>query len=297
MSKAKKTGTMPSVMRRRLVRTPLIPLVDGYWERARLLTGRGWSSFEPYWRFRESLCSADHWEKYKTYVVEDTKEALGDYRSPLLEKLRVKYEGEEILKAIACASNYEELRKTTKYEIALKPYRKEQMRLRQEEAKAHSTGISGARREEDEQIERIRIWTEVVNEMGAPLGLENSSLGRYSPMFHCRLTPHWDFVVGVDVKGLGFETADTVAKPPGMDPLPIGTNMTWKALAPTSRRKLHPSDPDLISIPQYFFPYERAYSNFWDLPGLEINVRAEMTALQIIWPELAPKLIEGVHKL
>lgn len=34
--------------------------------------------------------------------------------------------------------------------------------------------------------------------------------------------------------------------------------------------------------------------NFWDLEGLEINVRAYVAALESLWPEMEPRLLQGV---
>jgi hypothetical protein len=56
-------------------------------------------------------------------------------------------------------------------------------------------------------------------------------------------------------------------------------------------------NPDAIFVPQYFFPFEGAYGNFWDLEGLEINVRAHMAALELLWHEMEPRLIECAGKL
>lgn len=285
--------------RTRRALAPLIPLVDGYWERAELLKARGWYSFEPYWTFRKCLCSPDEWQTYKKYVIEEIKEALGDYCSDFLNELSGSTRGWELLRAVACARNYEDLRQTGGDYIAWAPFRREQMRRRQREIELHATRVSRDRPEGDEKIKRIRIWGEVVREMCEPLGFETRSRmsGRHSPIFRRTLTPQWSFALGVDARSLGSETADTIAKPPSMAPLPIGSHLTWKALVPVGKSTVHPGGPESIFVPQYFFPLDRAYSNFWDMEGLEINVRADMTALQILWPDLAPRLIEGVSGL
>ena len=101
----------------------------------------------------------------------------------------------------------------------------------------------------------------------------------------------------MDTRGLGTETADTVAKPPGMGPLPIGGHLTWMALVPKGKSGISFSDPELIFVPQYFVPFDRAYSSFWDMEGLEINVRAQMAALALLWAEMEPRLKEGVSGL
>jgi hypothetical protein len=195
--------------------------------------------------------------------------------------------------------NFEDLWQTGRHGIAWEPYQHEQMRQRQREIALHATRVSRDRPEDDELIKRIRIWGEVVREMCEPLGFETRSRmsGRYSPIFRRTLTPQWSLALGVDARNLGFETTDTIAQPPGMAPLPIGSHLTWKALVPAGKSKVHLGDRALIFVPQYFFPLDRAYGNFWDMEGLEINVRAEMTALQILWPKMEPRLIEGVSGL
>jgi hypothetical protein len=100
---------IPDRARTRRALTPLIPLVDGYWERAEVLKARGWHSFEPYWTFRQSLCSPNEWQTYKRYVTEEKKEALGEYCSDFLNELSGQTRGWELLRAVAGAKKYEDL--------------------------------------------------------------------------------------------------------------------------------------------------------------------------------------------
>ena len=194
--------------KRRRALTPLLPLFDDYWARAELLKAKGWSSFEPYWQFRRSLCTADDWHFYERYVIEDTKEALGDYHSRLMDELRAQVGSEEAYRAVGCARAYEGLRRTPNYRVAWEPYRQEQMRRRRLEVELRGTSISRTRVTDDEQIERIRIWKDVVNEMGKDLGFEpaSRSSGRYAPIFTRALTADWELVLGVSSKSLGFES-------------------------------------------------------------------------------------------
>lgn len=282
--------------REREALTPLVPLVDRFFERGDLMKARGWFSFEPYWKFRQSLCSSDEWEVHEKFHIEATKERLGNYCSEFLKELRAKQPDPIISYLTECDRIHAELERTKEYAVAWDPFKKEMMRLRQREIGMHATHVSLERSEDDEQIRRIRIWGEVVKEMGQPIGLRTNSKmsSRSSPIFRCALTEEWDFALGVDVSALGSETADKIAKPPGMDPLPIGAQITWRALVPAAKSKVSPRDSELIFVPQVFFPFGTAYKPFWDLEGLEINIRAEMTALAIIWPELMPRLIDGV---
>jgi len=292
----------PDLDRQRRALTPLVPLVDACFERAELLKARDWHSFEPYWKFRQSLCSPDDWQIYKQYVVETKKESLGNYRSDFMTALRTAHNAtdkSDDFKLTACDRNYMAVRDSAAHRDAWQPFEQEQMRLRQQEVKLHATDISRQPSNEGERVKRVRIWHEVVKETAGPLGFGPNSRvpGRYSTIFGRALTGRWNFAVGVDVVGLGYETADTIAKPPGMGPLPIGGSTTWMALVPRSKWRIHPSDPELIFVPQYFVPFDRAYGIFRDMEGLEINVRAHMTALQILWPEMEPKLIKGVSGL
>ncbi len=82
----------------------------------------------------------------------------------------------------------------------------------------------------------------------------------------------------------------------GLGPLPIGQHLTWMALVPKGKG-LSFSDPELMFAPQYFVPFDRAYGIFWDMEGLEINVRARMAALALLWAEMEPRLVEGVSGL
>jgi hypothetical protein len=289
---------VPNLDRQRRALTSLVRLVDGCFERAELLKARGWYSFEPYWKFRQSLCSPDDWQIHKQYVVESCKEALGNYRSDFLAALRAEHKVDDS-RLTACDRNYLDLRDSAAHRVAFKPFEQEQMRLRRREVELHATSISRQQWYEGERVKRARIWHEVVKETAGPLGFNpNSRLpGRYSTVFRRALTRQWDIALGLDVVGLGFETADAIAKPPGTGPLPIGSHLTWKVLVPAGKWRIRPGDPELIFVPQYFVPFDRAYRNFWDIEGLEINVRADMTALQILWPEMEPKLIEGVSGL
>ena len=285
--------------RERRALTPLVPLVDACFDRMELMKARGWYSFEPYWKFRQSLCSADDWQIYKQYVVETRKEELGNYRSDFMEALRGGAHKSDDPKLTACDRNYVAVHNSAAHEPAWEPFKQEQMRLRQREVDLHATPISRRPSNEDERVKRVRIWHEVVRETAGPLGFDSSSRlpGRYSAVFRHALTPRWNLALGVDARGLGTETADTVAKPPGMGPLPIGGHLTWMALVPKGKSGISFSDPELIFVPQYFVPFDGAYGNFWDMEGLEINVRAQMAALQILWPEMEPRLIEGVSGL
>jgi len=292
----------PDLDRRRRALTPLVPLVDACFERAELLKARGWYSFEPYWKFRQTLCSPEEWQIYKQYAVETRKEALGNYRSDFMAALRAAHNATDMaddVKLTACDRNYMAVRDSAAHRVAWQPFKLEQMRLRQQEVELHATNTSRQPSNEGERVKRVRIWHEVVKETAGPLGFGPNSRvpGRYSTVFKHGLTRRWNIAVGVDVAGLGFETADTIAKAPGMDPFPIGTSTTWMALVPRSKWRIHPGDPELIFVPQYFFPFDGAYGIFWDMEGLEINARAQMTALQILWPDMEPKLIEAVSGL
>ncbi len=287
------------LLRARQALTPLVPLVDGYFERAEALKAHGWYSFEPCWAFRRSLCSPDDWEIYRRYYVESKKEGLGSYRSDFMEELRAKQPNEKMHRLTVCDRNYWDLEKTAEYQVAWAPFKQEQMRLRRHEIELHATHISRQCHDHDEKARRIRVWGAVVKEMSEPIGFATTSKigGRYSPIFRRALTPEWQLVLGVDVGNLGLEKGETIARPPGMGPLPIGQHTMWRALVPASKAKVQVGDPELIFLPQVFFPFDRAYSNFWDLEGLEINVRAEMTALTMLWPDLESRLIEGVSVL
>lgn len=271
--------------------------MDAYFERGELLKERGWYSFEPYWKFRESLCPPDAWELHRKYAVESMKEALGDYRSDLVARLRAERPGEEARGLTPCDRKLLELiEKGDSYDAAWRPFEEEQRRLRYKEIELHATAISRESPSE-ERWDRVRIWGEVVRERAGPLGFQAPASGKsYPASFRRPLGSGWGFVLGVDAPGLGSETADTVAKPPGMGPLPIGGHITWMALTPAGTT-VGRVNPDAIFVPQYFVPFDRAYNNFWDLEGLEINVRAHMAALELLWPEMEPCLLEGVAAL
>lgn len=281
-------GALDPVRERRAL-TPLVPLVDACFERGEALKSRGWYSFEPYWKFRESLCSPDEWREYRSYVVESRKEDLGEYRSAFIATLKPRAGGDEHSGLTACDRKHAELQGTPAYRAALRPFEDEQMRRRHKEIELHATAVS-RRSASQERSERVRIWSEVVRERAGPLGFRGATSGKSHPQSYRRpLGSAWDFVLGVDAPGLGSETADTVAKPPGMGPLPIGQHNMWMALAPARAGR---RDPNTIFIPQYFVPFDRAYGNFWDLEGLEINVRAHMAALELLWPDMEPRLLE-----
>jgi hypothetical protein len=272
--------------------------VDTYFERGESLKKRGWYSFEPYWKFRASLCSPDDWRVQRKYVVESMKQALGEYRSDFIAALRAQHpDWEEHSGLTACDRKFLELRATAGYRPAWKPFEEEQGRLRKREMEAHATSISRDS-VDDDRGERVAIWSKVVQERTGALGFEARALRISHPSSLRRtLGGGWDFALGVDAPSLGSETADTVAKPPGMGPLPIGTHITWMALVPAGKSGVERRNPDAIFVPQYFFPFDRAYGNFWDLEGLEINVRAHMVALELLWHEMEPRLVEGLSYL
>ena len=284
MKKARPESPARDLDRERRTRTPLVPLVDACFDRMELLKARGWYSFEPYWKFRQSLCSTSDWQIYKQYVVETRKEGLGNYRSDFMEALRGGAHKSNDLKLTACDRNYVAVRDSAAHRHAWEPFGQAQMRLRQREVDLHTTAISRRPSNEGERVKRVRIWHEVVRETAGPLGFDSSSRmrGRSSAVFRHALTPRWNFALGVDTRSLGTETADTVAKPSRMRPLPIGGHLTWMALVPKGKSGISFSDPELIFVPQYFVPFDRAYSSFWDMEGLEINVRAQMAALALL---------------
>jgi hypothetical protein len=69
------------------------------------------------------------------------------------------------------------------------------------------------------------------------------------------------------------------------------------ALVPAGKSGVHRGDTESIVVPQYFVPFDGAYGIFWDLEGLEINVRAHMAALELLWPDMEPRLVEGLSYL
>jgi hypothetical protein len=270
--------------------------VEAYFERGEALKELGWYSFEPYWKFRESLCSPEEWRSYKKYLVEARKEILGEYQSDFVDALKAQG-GDERSGLTACDRKHNEIRGTSRYRVALKPFEDEKTRLRRKEVELHATTIS-LQSATEARSERVRIWSEVVRAKTSPLGFAAPTSSRSHPSsFRRGLGGGWDFVLGVDAPSLGSETADTVAKPPGMGPLPIGGHTTWMALVPAGKAGVHRGDTESIVVPQYFVPFDGAYGNFWDLEGLEINVRAHMAALGILWPELEPRLLDCVSRL
>src|SRR4029077_9836512 len=132
----------PDLARRRRALTPLIPLLEGCFERGDVLKKHGWTSFEPYWTFRARLCSPDEWRIHKTYVVESRKEALGNYRSEFLATLRAEHAGADERRLTACDRKFRDLHGTIDYRPAWKPFEDEQVRLRQRESELHATPIS-----------------------------------------------------------------------------------------------------------------------------------------------------------
>src|SRR5215813_13144350 len=129
----------PDLDRQRRALTPLVPLVDACFERAELLKARDWHSFEPYWKFRQSLCSPDDWQIYKQYVVETEKESLGNYRSDFMEALRGGAHKSNDPTLTACDRNYVAVLDSAAHESAWEPFKQEQMRLRQREVDLHAT--------------------------------------------------------------------------------------------------------------------------------------------------------------
>jgi hypothetical protein len=296
MNKHRIGASTPDLVRKRRALTPLVPLVDACFERGEALKQRGWYSFEPYWKFLESLCSPEEWRTYRKYVVESRKEALGEYLSDFVATLKAQG-GDEGSGLTVCDRRHSDLRGTPGYRAALNPFEDEQTRLRRKEIELHATAVS-RRSASQERSERVRIWSEVVQERAGPLGFGAPSSRKSHPSsFRRGLGRGWDFVIGVDAPPLGSETADTVAKPPGMGPLPIGRHTTWMALVPAGKAGVDRGDTESIVVPQYFVPFDGAYGSFWDLEGLEINVRAHMAALEILWPEMEPRLIEAASNL
>jgi len=291
-------GSALDLVRKRRALNPLVPLVDAYFERGELLKKRGWYSFEPHWKFRASLCPPDTWELHRKYTAESMKEHLGDYRSDLVARLRAESRGDEAQGLTPCDRKFVELLENADhYDVAWRPFKEEQRRLRQKEIELHATAVSRDSPSE-ERSERVRIWSQVVQERAGPLGFKAPASRKFHPSrFRRGLGGGWDFVLGVDAPSLGSETADTVAKPLGMGPLPIGGHTTWMALVPAGKAGVHRGDTESIVVPQYFVPFEGAYGNFWDLEGLEINVRAHMAALEILWSEMEPRLAEAASTL
>jgi hypothetical protein len=296
MSNRQTGASALDLVRKRRALAPLVPLVDACFERGEALKQRGWYSFEPYWKFRESLCSPEEWRTYRKYLVESRKEALGEYRSDFVATLKAQG-GDERSGLTACDRKHSGLQGTPGYRAALSPFEEEQTRLRRKEIELHATAVS-QRSASEERSERVRIWSEVVRERAGPLGFGAPTARKSHPSsFRRDLGGGWDFVLGVDAPSLGSETADTVAKPPGMGPLPIGAHTTWMALMPVGKAGVQRGDTESIVVPQYFVPFDGAYGIFWDLEGLEINVRAHMAALEILWPEMELRLVEAITRL
>jgi len=298
MKKSATGRPLPDLTRARRALTPLVRLIDGFFDRGEALKKRGWYSFEPYWTFLESLCSPEEWHVHKTYLIESRKEHLGNYHSDYVAALKASHKGEDPRALTACNRRVLDLRNNANhYQVAWGPFEEEQMRLRQREIELHATSVS-RRCSDDERKERVRIWSQATRERAGPLGFEARAPSKYHPSrFRRKLGGGWDFMLGVDARRLGSETADTIAKPPGMGPLPIGSHLTWMALVPSGRPGPHRGDSSSIFVPQYFVPFDRAYANFWDFEGLEINVLAFVTGIEILWPEMEPRLIEAVTGL
>src|SRR5215831_12795438 len=109
--KKRATGRpLPDLTRARRALTPLVRLIDGFFERGEALKKRGWHSFEPYWTFLGSLCSAGEWDVHKKYLIESRKEHLGNYRSDYLAILKTSHHGEDGRVLTACDRRVRDLR-------------------------------------------------------------------------------------------------------------------------------------------------------------------------------------------
>src|SRR5215470_7755920 len=121
MNKARAERPAPDLDRERRALTPLVPLVDAYFDRMEMLKAHGWYSFEPYWTFRQSLCSAHDWHIYKQYLVETMKEGLGNYRSAFMTALRSGADKSNDQKLTACDRNYVAVRDSAAHRAAWEP--------------------------------------------------------------------------------------------------------------------------------------------------------------------------------
>ena len=297
--KKRATGRpLPDLTRARRALTPLVRLIDGFFERGEALKKRGWYSFEPYWTFLESLCSPEEWHVHKTYLIESRKEHLGNYHSDYVAALKASHKGEDPRALTACNRRVLDLWNNANH-YQSRGGRSRRSRCGCAKGKSNCTpppSAGGARTMSERSASAF--WSQATRERAGPLGFEARAPSKYHPSrFRRKLGGGWDFMLGVDARRLGSETADTIAKPPGMGPLPIGSHLTWMALVPSGRPGPHRGDSSSIFVPQYFVPFDRAYANFWDFEGLEINVRAFVTGIEILWPEMEPRLIEAVTGL
>ena len=143
MKKRGTGGPPPDLARARRALTPLVRLIDGFFDRGEALKKRGWYSFEPYWTFLESLCSPDEWHVHKTYLIESRKEHLGNYHSDYVAALKASHKGEDPRALTACIRRVLDLRNNANhYQVAWGPFEEEQMRLRQREIELHATSVS-----------------------------------------------------------------------------------------------------------------------------------------------------------
>ena len=155
-------GPPPDLARARRALTPLVPLVDGFFERGEALKKRGWHSFEPYWMFRESLCTPDEWGVYKKYLIESRKEDLGNYHSDYVAALKASHHGEDSRVFTAGDRRFLDLRNNANhYQVAWEPFEEEQMRRRKREIELHATSVSRRCSDDERKVSfrpREVIW-------------------------------------------------------------------------------------------------------------------------------------------
>jgi len=119
MKKSATGRPLPDLTRARRALTPLVRLIDGFFDRGEALKKRGWYSFEPYWTFLESLCSPEEWHVHKTYLIESRKEYLGNYHSDYVAALKASHKGEDPRALTACIRRVLDLRNNANhYQVA-----------------------------------------------------------------------------------------------------------------------------------------------------------------------------------
>lgn len=281
----------------------LVPLGEGFVDRAEQMTAAGFASFEPLMTFQESFCSSpEDRTVHRRYMVELAKERLGNpppyphlrdewasgYRSPFLTELRQAraragnsfetYDKSKpwLSELSPCRFAEMQLNYTdpAEYDRRKRPFLEEQRRLRFREVDVHATELSS--RFGPEKSDRLRLCRAVVAETYGRYGFQHDVARSTSAclVFSKPMVSIWSLCWVVDgtrlLRPIGTRPQDQIGF---LDIFLELRDPEVKGLSDNSRHQSR-----FLRIPyNYAAPVdglEWGYSRYETLPELETLIRA-----------------------
>jgi hypothetical protein len=291
----------------------LIPLADGYYQRAQQLAEAGWCSFLPVMEFfddlMDTLCGPEQRQRTQAVTIERIKEELGRgwYRSKWLNDLR----NEESVRVTLRQDKYNRgltlcerqiknfwTKSEEDYQTRWEPYQNRQLEFRIQE-RLNTKGLAQQFYFVDsEPVDpRLKLYKAVMDDLAPGIGFsfDKTISTKYSPVFTKPMHGPWKACVVVNRNNLNSHTLATGGE------LELSFGLVHKDNKGASPKQ---KGTYMLFGMELFFPISfwytsvmYVYRDFFNLEELELHIGAHVAMYKIIQEPFEKALKQGFKSM